>query len=67
MPKYIMLVNFTDQGLELSKRFRTGKTNRARQQNNSELNAKLFGMAFGPYDFVHLYEAPNDEVGGPEG
>jgi hypothetical protein len=39
MPQYIMLVNFTDQGLM----FRTGKTNRARRQSNLEFNAKPFG------------------------
>jgi hypothetical protein len=42
MPTYIMLVNFTDQGRAL-RRFRTGKTNRARQLNNLALKEKLSG------------------------
>ena len=43
MPTYIMLVNFTDQGLKGVKKFRTGKTNRARQLNNLALKEKRSG------------------------
>jgi uncharacterized protein with GYD domain len=39
------------------------------RQDKSRETAKQFGverktvwMTFGPYDFVHLYEAPNDEA-----
>jgi uncharacterized protein with GYD domain len=62
MPKYIMLVNFTDQGLK-------GVKDIPNRQDKSRETAKQFGverktvwMTFGPYDFVHLYEAPNDEA-----
>src|SRR5215467_7440319 len=62
MPQYIMLVNFTDQGLR-------GVKDVPNRQDKSRETAKQFGverktvwMTFGPYDFVHLYEAPNDEA-----
>ena len=62
MPTYIMLVNFTDQG-------RKGVKEVPNRQDKSREVAKQFGverktvwMTFGPYDFVHLYEAPNDEA-----
>src|SRR5262249_15914230 len=62
MPTYIMLVNFTDQG-------RKGVKEVPNRQDKTREVAKQFGverrtvwMTFGPYDFVHLYEAPNDEA-----
>ena len=62
MPEYIMLVNFTDQGYR-------GVREVPDRQDKSRETAKRFGverktvwMTFGPYDFVHLYEAPNDEA-----
>jgi uncharacterized protein with GYD domain len=62
MPQYIMLVNFTDQGLK-------GVKDVPNRQDKSRETAKQFGverkqvwMTFGPYDFIHLYEAPNDEA-----
>ena len=62
MPTYIMLVNFTDQGLK-------GVKEVPNRQDKSRETAKQFGverktvwMTFGPYDFVHVYEAPNDEA-----
>jgi uncharacterized protein with GYD domain len=62
MPQYIMLVNFTDQGLK-------GVKDVPSRQDKSRNTAKQFGverktvwMTFGPYDFVHHYEAPNDEA-----
>jgi uncharacterized protein with GYD domain len=62
MPTYIMLVNFTDQG-------RKGVKEVPNRQDKSRETAKQFGverktvwMTFGPYDFVHVYEAPNDEA-----
>ena len=62
MPKYIMLVNFTDQG-------RKGVKEVPNRQDKSRETARRFGvervtvwMTLGPYDFVHLYEAPSDEA-----
>jgi uncharacterized protein with GYD domain len=62
MPHYIMLVNLTDQGVR-------GVKEIPNRQDRSRATAKQFGverktvwMTFGPYDFVHLYEAPDDEA-----
>jgi hypothetical protein len=62
MPTYIMLVNFTDQGSK-------GVKEVPNRQDKTRETAKQFGverktvwMTFGPYDFVHVYEAPNDEA-----
>ena len=62
MPTYLMLVNFTDQGVRGVKEIPS-------RQDKSRETAKKFGverkqvwMTFGPYDFVHLYEAPSDEA-----
>ncbi len=62
LPQYIMLVNFTDQGLK-------GVKEIPNRQDKSREIAKQFGverktvwMTFGPFDFVHHYEAPNDEA-----
>ena len=62
MPTYLVLVNFTDQGVR-------GVKEIPNRQDKSRETAKKFGverkqvwMTFGPYDFVHLYEAPNDEA-----
>ena len=62
MPTYLMLVNFTDQGVMAVKEIPS-------RQDKSRETAKKFGverkqvwMTFGPYDFVHLYEAPSDEA-----
>jgi uncharacterized protein with GYD domain len=62
MPTYIMLVNFTDQGLRGVKEIpnRQEKSREVAKQFNVE--RKTVWMTFGPYDFVHLYEAPNDEA-----
>jgi uncharacterized protein with GYD domain len=62
MPQYIMLVNFTDQGLK-------GVKDVPNRQDKSRETASKFGverktvwMTFGPYDFVHVYQAPNDDA-----
>ena len=62
MATFISLVNFTDQGVK-------GVKEIPNRQDKSRETAKKFGverkqvwMTFGPYDFVHLYEAPNDEA-----
>jgi len=62
MPSYLMLVNLTDQGVR-------GVKEIPNRQDASRATAKKFGverktvwMTFGPYDFVHLYDAPNDEA-----
>jgi uncharacterized protein with GYD domain len=62
MPTYLMLVNLTDQGAR-------GVKDIPNRQDVSRATAKQFGverkqvfMIFGPYDFVHVYDAPNDDA-----
>src|SRR5215471_6624824 len=62
MPKFLVLLNLTDQGARTVKEI-------PNKREQSRETAKKFGverkqawMTFGPYDFVHLYEAPNDEA-----
>src|SRR5262249_25753459 len=62
MPKYLVLLNLTDQGAKTVKEI-------PNKRDQSRETAKKFGverkqawMTFGPYDFVHLYEAPNDDA-----
>jgi uncharacterized protein with GYD domain len=62
MGTYILLVNSTDQG---AKNVREVPN---RQQASRDTAAKLgvvrkaIYMTFGPYDFVQIIEAPNDEA-----
>ena len=62
MPKYLVLLNLTDQGAKTVKEI-------PNKRDQSRETAKKFGverkqawMTFGPYDFVHLYEAPSDDA-----
>src|SRR5262245_30235109 len=62
MPTSTTRVNLTDQRLK-------GVKEVPNRQHRSREVAKQFGverrtvwMTFGPYDFVHLYDAPNDEA-----
>src|SRR5262245_40325408 len=62
MPQYLMLVNFTEQGLK-------GVKDVPNRQDKSRVTAKQFGVhrksvgiAFARYEFVHLCEAPNEEA-----
>ena len=62
MPSYILLVNLTDQGV------RGVKDIPARQARSREMVKKLgivrrqVFMTFGPYDFIHILEAPDDQA-----
>ena len=62
MPKYLVFLNLTDQGAKTVKEI-------PNKRDQSRETAKKFGverkqawMTFGPYDFVHLYEAPSDDA-----
>ena len=62
MGTYILLVNSTDHGAK-------GVREIANRQEASRETAKKLGivrknvyMTFGPYDFVQVIEAPNDEA-----
>jgi uncharacterized protein with GYD domain len=62
MGHYILLVNLTEQGV------RGVKDIPKRQARSREMVKKLgivrkqVFMTFGPYDFIHILEAPNDEA-----
>ena len=62
MPNYILLVNLTDQGV------RGVKDIPKRQAKSREMVKKLgivrkqVFMTFGPYDFIHILEAPDDQA-----
>ncbi|MFQ5540214.1 MAG: GYD domain-containing protein [Candidatus Binatia bacterium] len=63
MPKYIVLFNFTDQGIrnirEISLRDKGRET---RQRVGAMGVSGEFYLTQGPYDLVFMGEAPNDEV-----
>ena len=62
MPTYIMLVNFTDQGRKGVKEVPNGQDKSREVAKRFGVERKTVWMTFGPCDFVHLYEAPNDEA-----
>jgi uncharacterized protein with GYD domain len=62
MPTYVILMNFTDQGI------RNVKQTTARTDHGGEI-AEKHGLKLeqaywtvGPYDMVAVFEAPNDEA-----
>ena len=62
MPTYLMLVNLTDQGVK-------GIRDIPKRQGATRELVKTLGierkqvyMTFGQYDFVHVYEAPDDQA-----
>jgi uncharacterized protein with GYD domain len=62
MPQYIMLVNFTDQGLRGIKDVPNRQDKSRETAKQCGVERKTVWMTFGPHDFVHFYEAPNDEA-----
>ena len=62
MPTYIVLVNFTDQGVRGVKEIPNRQTVSRETAKKFGVERKQVWMTFGPYDFVHLYEAPSDEA-----
>ena len=62
MGTYILLVNSTDQGakgvMEIPKR---QQSSRDTAEKLSIVRKNVY-MTFGPYDFVQVIEAPNDEA-----
>jgi uncharacterized protein with GYD domain len=62
MPEYIMLVNFADQGYRGVKEVPDRQEKSRETANRFGVERKTVWMTFGPYDFVHLYEAPDDEA-----
>ena len=62
MPTYIMLLNYTQQGMEKIKESpsRLDAAKQAAQRLGGEL--KAYYLTMGQYDAVVIAEAPNDEV-----
>jgi len=62
MPKYIMLYNYTDQGIKTVKES-PDRIRRAAQLFEQQ-GAKLLdiSLTMGPYDLVATFEAPDDET-----
>ncbi len=65
MPKYVVLVNFTDEGI----RRQQDSAGTAARTKEREAHAKELGitqdsvyLTMGPYDRVAVYDAPSDEV-----
>ena len=65
MPKYVVLVNFTDEGIR-RQQDRSGTAARTKER---DARAKELGitqetmyLTMGPYDRVAVYDAPSDEA-----
>jgi uncharacterized protein with GYD domain len=62
MPIYVMLANFTDQGMK-SARDSTRRLDTAKKALSDMGGAfKAFYLTMGEYDMVAVYEAPDDAV-----
>lgn len=62
MTTYIMLAHWTDQGIHTAKES-PNRLDRARQLlKDMGGDFKLFFLTMGKYDFVAVYEAPDDAV-----
>lgn len=63
MPKYVVLFNWTDQGVAQAKD--TVKRYRAAKQLVETMGGKIDTLfwTIGPYDLVAVTEAPDDETG----
>lgn len=63
MPTYIMLANYTDQGIRNIKE--SPKRLDAARDMVKRLGGEMkeFYLTMGPYDFVTVVDVPNDEVG----
>jgi uncharacterized protein with GYD domain len=62
MPNYIMLVNLTDQGVRGVKDIPKRQAASREMVKKLGIERKQVFMTFGPYDFVHILEAPDDQA-----
>jgi uncharacterized protein with GYD domain len=61
MPHYIVLVNFTDQGMRNIENLRRDLASRDQQLATAGVNVQRF-FTLGEYDIVAVVEAPDDEA-----
>jgi uncharacterized protein with GYD domain len=62
MATYLMLVNLTDQGIKGVKEIPNRQTQTRELAKKFKIVRKQVYMTFGAYDFVHIYEAPDDQA-----
>src|SRR5215212_2668682 len=62
MPTYVVLINFTDQGIRNVKQTTEGPAKGADLAGNPGLKLKQAYWTVGPYDMVAVFEAPDDEA-----
>jgi uncharacterized protein with GYD domain len=62
MPTYLMLVNLTDQGVKGVKDIPKRQTATRELVRKLGIQRKQVYMTFGQYDFVHIYDAPDDQA-----
>jgi uncharacterized protein with GYD domain len=62
MPTYLMLVNLTDQGVKGVKDIPNRQSKTREVAKTLGIERKQVYMTFGHYDFVHVYEAPDDRA-----
>ena len=64
MPKYVVLVNFTDEGIRRRQGSGSAERTKEREAYAKELGVTqdVIYLTMGPYDRVGVYDAPSDEV-----
>jgi uncharacterized protein with GYD domain len=61
MPNYILLVNLTDQGVRGVKEIPNRQAKSREMTKALGIVRKQVFMTFGPYDFIHILETPDDQ------
>ena len=62
MGTYILLVNSTDQGAKAVRKIPNRQEASRQTAKKLGIVRKIVYMTFGPYDFVQIIEAPNDQA-----
>ena len=62
MPTYVMLANFTDQGMRAAKDSSRRLDTAKKALGDMGGSFKAFYLTMGEYDIVAVYEAPDDAV-----
>ena len=62
MPRYVVLVNWTEQGIRNVKETLTRTDSGGERAEKHGLKLEQAYWTVGPYDMVTIFEAPNDEA-----